>query len=336
LLPSPSIASKTSRRGILLAAGGLLVPHTLLPGAALAQQTPSALGVTVDYSARDYEIVDYRFYEDPSLPGVKLRGPRFDPAAAEDFFTCIGAAQTLGVFVERPYPTLLSERLGLPAWNVGLGGANARFFLDHPRIIELANRGRFVILQVMAARSEHNDRISPTAGAELVRDEKRGDVVVTNTAWDRIKTEEPENLQRYISQSRAAWRDNYRRLLDRLTVPVLLFWFSPKPMDASIDTAASSGFGLLDRFPQFVEGTDIEAVRPMAEGFAACLSDRNTGHPLISRFTGKPVQIGSMRTEKRFLSHGEASRNIYYPSPEMHEDAADLLEASVAKLTPSR
>ena len=127
--------------------------------------------------------------------------------------------------------------------------AQTHIFLKQPRIIELANGGRFVVLQVMAARSERNARIEPTDGVELVRENKRGDLILINAAWNRSRTEEPEHLDRYIAQSRAAWRENYRQLLRLLTMPVLLFWFSPKPLARSIDTTSSSGFGLIDRFP---------------------------------------------------------------------------------------
>lgn len=263
--------------------------------------------------------------------GVKLRGPHFDPANSNDFIACLGAAQTLGVLAERPYPEILSESIGVPVWNAGVGGATPRFFLDHPRILELANRSRCVVLQVMAARSEKNDRLTPMKGAELVRDEKHGDVVTTNTAWARIQEEEPQNLQEYVAQSRAAWRENYHRLLQSITAPVILFWFSPKPLNAPIDLSKTSAFGQLDRFPHFVDGTDVDAIRSQAETFVTCFSNRGAGERLISRFTGQPVEIKPIMANAKFYSHGEAGRNLYYPSRDMHTDAAAALRQVVLK-----
>src|SRR3546814_11825720 len=63
----------------------------------------------VDYGDRDREIVDYQFYRLPDAPGIGFRGPAIDNDDGADFFTCIGSAQTLGVLVETPFPTLLSR-----------------------------------------------------------------------------------------------------------------------------------------------------------------------------------------------------------------------------------
>src|SRR3546814_15278788 len=60
----------------------------------------------VDYGDRDREIVDYQFYQLPDAPGIGFRGPDIDNDDGADFFTCIGSAQTLGVLVEKPFPTL--------------------------------------------------------------------------------------------------------------------------------------------------------------------------------------------------------------------------------------
>ena len=76
----------------------------------------------------------------------------------------------------------------------------------------------------------------------------------------------------------------------------------------------------------------MAAVRPAAQAFAACLSHRNTGHGLVSRFTGEPVEIKAMQTANGFFGHGEATRNVYYRSSEMHEDAAAVLAPAIAAL----
>ena len=75
----------TSRRGFLaLAAAGA---GSLLVRTPSMASTLSDRALTVDYSQRDHEIVDYQFYELEGLPGIKLRGPHFDPLAHDNFFT---------------------------------------------------------------------------------------------------------------------------------------------------------------------------------------------------------------------------------------------------------
>src|SRR3546814_16933961 len=108
------------------------------------------------------------FQRFPEAPGIGVRGPAIDNDDGADFFTCIGSAQTLGVLVEKPFPTLLSERLGLPVLNLGLGAACPGFFAAHNALIARANRGRFVVLQVMTARSEARSE-ERRVGKECVR-----------------------------------------------------------------------------------------------------------------------------------------------------------------------
>lgn len=284
-----------------------------------------------NYQLRDREVVDYQFFEMPGISRIQFRGPAFDPYKTGDFFTCIGAAQTMGVYVERPFPQLLSEKFGIPAWNAGVGGANPNFFLAHDKIIEIANKGRFVVLQMMTARSEPNARIATTKGVEMVRDLKQGDIVRTPTLWGRVSKEEPALMNKYIEQSRASWIADYRTLLGKIKVPVILFWFSPKRMEAPLDIKSSGGAGLLDRYPQFVDGKLVDAIRPLGKAFATCYSSRNQGHPLVSRFSGKQVEVnyadlGPIATPLK------ESHNTYYPSPEMHQDAAAVLGPVIAKL----
>jgi hypothetical protein len=302
-----------------------------LPTALFGQAASSdATLLTPDYSPRDYEIVDYGFYSMKSVPRILFRGPPLDPKkTGGNFFTCLGAAQTLGVYVQRPFPTILSETLGLPVWNAGIGGANPNFLNRHQEIIDIANKGRFVILQVMSARAETNARFSSTPQIELVLDRRRGDTIRTPVAWDRVIKEEPKALKHYVAQSQQSWINDYRSLLDKITVPVLLFWFSPKSMNLPLDLSKpDGGAGLIDHYPQFVQGSMVSAIRPLAQDFAECNSARNTGHPLVSRFTGKPVVSDYAKLAGRAEPIKE-THNTYYPSPEMHEDAAAVLIKSL-------
>jgi hypothetical protein len=316
-------------RQTLAGSAGLILGNVF--SSSLFGEVPSSDSalLTPDYTPRDHEIVDYRFYQTPAVPRILFRGPPLPRKTGGDFFTCLGAAQTLGVYVQRPFPTIVSEATGLPVWNAGIGGANPDFLDRHPEIIDIANKGRFVVLQIMSARGESNARLSSTPQIELVRDNRRGDTVRTPVAWGRIMEEEPDALEHYIRQSQMSWIENYRKLLDRITVPVLLFWFSPKNRKLPLELSKpSGGAGLLDRYPQFVEGLMVSAIRPKAQGFAACTSDRNTGHQLVSRFTGKPVVSDYAKLGGRAEPIRE-THNSYYPSPEMHEDAGAALLAAL-------
>ena len=83
----------------------------------------SQLGA-INYQKQDFESVDYQLYElAPGLP--MFRGPPVPRRVLKrgEYFCVIGAAQTFGRLSPRPWPQIVSERLGLPVLNLGRGGA---------------------------------------------------------------------------------------------------------------------------------------------------------------------------------------------------------------------
>jgi hypothetical protein len=286
-----------------------------------------------DYSKRDHEVVDYAFYRFPQLPSVGFRGPPLSAGvlASGQYCTAIGAAQTLGVYAHAPYPALIGARTGLPCLNLATGGGTAGFFASQPALIDLANRGRFVILQVMTARTEGNSRGQPV-GINFMRDRKTGAEEITEAFWLRLLAEERELVPQLIEESRASWRASYRDLLGKLTVPVILFYYSTKPEDEAINFAATTRDEFYGSFPQFVDMASVREIAALCGDYAECRSQRGLPHPLVSRFTGQPVAVdfGALHSSMTEERHAQ---NDYYPSPEMHEDAFTALAPALARLT---
>lgn len=298
-------------------------------GSALPQSTQAPQDF-VDYSARDHEVVDYELYDLPDIHGLKFRGPR-PLLTPGNYFSVIGGAQALGVLVPRPYPQLLSERLQLPVLNLGLGGGTAGSYLLRPALIDYINRGRFAVLQVMTARGEPNGRFERTDGVTMLRDRVRGDVVNNVESWERLFREERDRLPLYVAQSRNGWVASYLELIQKITVPILLFWFSPRPLDVSVDSGASSGAGYIGAFPQLVDRCSLESIRPLCRGYAECFSNRNFDYEFVDRFTGRKGVV----LDYRKLGTGSTiieRRNTYYPSQEMHDDAVEPLLKGVSML----
>jgi len=187
------------------------------------------------------------------------------------------------------------------------------------------------ILQIMAARSESNDRFQALPMAEMVRDSKRGDIISAPLAWDRIFREERNNAATYVRQSTAQWENEYRALLQAIKVPIILFWFSPKRLDEPVDFGAADTRAFLGKFPQFITGRNVDALRPFQGRFITCFSDRNMGQPLVSRFTGQPVEIDYGLLRGLGVTTKEKNNN-YYPSSDMHIDAAQALFPAVREI----
>lgn len=301
-----------------------------------------------EYQVRDEDIIDYQEFTVPGCD-VKFRGPGFDPFKVPQgsFFTCLGAAQTYGCFFERPFPNILAERTGLMALNLAVGGTGPGFYLQYPSLIDAMNRGKFVILQCMAARHESNSRFEADGYVEFVRDRVKGDSVNSGDAWRRIIDEEFDKAPNYVAESRASWLETTRRLVDAIKVPVIFFWYSRREPDYAIDWDAireqterrrrgeyTGHFidGLSGDFPHYVDGPTARAAAAMCDVEAQCLSNRGMGARLMNRHTGKPIDPADYKDRGPEYQAIYSGRNDYYPSAEMHEDAADALEPVVRKL----
>lgn len=283
------------------------------------------------YALRDHEIVDYEYWE-LAGSGAHFRGPEHDFDDPAPYVACVGAAQTFGCFVARPYPTVLAEALDMRTVNLGLGSAVPSFFSSNDRLMEVINGSQVLVLQVMAARQEGNSRLA-MRGTDLVHDRRHGDDVPAHLAWQRILDEEPANVDRYVTESQQSWIGHYRHLLEKVTVPVVLFYYSVRDKDFTVRRDAKLAHEMLEPFPQLVEGASVDTIAALCDRCVECTSVRNHKHPLTSRFTGEPVQVDNSVLDPRMQTRWK--RNWYYPSPEMHEDAAAALLPTLAEFCTS-
>lgn len=290
-----------------------------------------------DYSDRDREVVDYQNYALPGVSVWKFRGPR--PALEKGrYFSAIGAAQTLGVLIQKPYPTLLAEELGLEAVNMGLGGGSPSAFADEPALIDVVNNGKFLILQVMRASAEANSRFTPTRQLGLVRDNRTAEDIPLIQAWSAALEEEPMKARLLVAESQNAWIKGYLDLLKKVEVPVILFWFSPREIDVpepdwSRLLGHSSAF--VHEYPSMVDRATLERVLRLCDSPEICAdyvevrSGRGREFEFISRFTGEQTEIDYSRMGVGdFKIKKTRNTATSYWSQEMHQDAvAPLLEA---------
>ncbi len=288
----------------------------------------------LNYQQRDYEVVDYELYELAQKPGFRFRGPAMDPDKDKPFFSAVGAAQTFGCYIPRIFPHILSDALGMRALNLALGTCGPRFYAANLDLVEQINKGKFLIVQAMAARGEPNSRFSAAGSIEYLRD-RNGELVSSAPAWARIRSEEPEKVEKYIAETRQSWIDHHEQFLKHVKVPKIMLWFSSRQMDPSVDLNAPTVSEFMGLFPQFIDRKSFDAVAAMCDAVVESYSGRNANHLLISRFTGKPtvVDFGALSPGAKGIVE---THNHYYPSAEMHEDAANLLLPAIRKLANAR
>jgi hypothetical protein len=293
-----------------------------------------------DYQRRDFEVIDYHMHK-LGTTGLSFRGPAPGNLASGNYFTCIGAAQTYGCFCEHPFPAILAERLAIPALNLGYGGAGPEFFARHKELDKHVNGGRFAIVQVMSGRSQSNSMfetqgleymVRRSDGAALGADEAYenllyGPGILRRRPFGRVTRRvmpvfRAAQVRRIVAETRQAWIESYRTLLARIRVPAVLLWFSRRPPDYVEGLQSVSA--LFGEFPQLVNKDMLAEVRKLCGHYVECVTHRGSPQPLFSRFTGEPVSVDPARDRPDFTG-GVWTHNAYYPSPEMHEDAAAAL-----------
>ncbi len=307
------------------------------------------------YQDRDYEVVDYQMWQ---LPGADLwfRGPARTDLIPGEYVAFVGAAQTFGCLCARPFPVLLEQRLRRPCLNLGYGGAGPAFFLSQPELLRRINSAGAVVIQIMSGRSADNS-LFESLGLEYLTRRSDGVRMGATQAWSdvlyepriRIPARFPRlirgltarvnlllarpALKRLAEETVANYERDFAELLEAITAPVILFWFSRRAPRyvRRFDTLP----GLFADFPQLIDETTVDKLRRSCARYVECVTSRGTPHALRSRFTGKPVAIDPAR-DRPDLGGSLIHEDSYYPSPEMHEDAARAILPAIEAVTSRR
>ena len=282
--------------------------------------------MAAEYQEPDWRVIDYQTFclderlVDPSTARpLWIRGARPRELRTGEYAVFLGAAQTFGRFCQKPYPTLLSERLGLPILNISHGGAGALYFcLMKHALTKYLNEACFVVVQAMSGRSESNSLFESHGVGHYRRRSDSISIGCDEAFADLLKMHSKSYVRRIVQETRLSWRHSYEPLFSLIEGPKILFWFSerePAYQDDYRDVQR-----LFSRYPQLVNADMVATVRPMCDEYVACVGRRGLPQTLLDRFTGERLTISDPWTSASW------SENWYYPSPEMHEDAAAALE----------
>lgn len=295
------------------------------------------------YQTRDAAIVDYQLWQ-ANARGRWWRGPKPNDLRAGSYFACVGAAQTFGCLVERPWPTLLAEQLNLPVLNLGQAGAGPALF-RHETLLPWLRGARFVIYQVMSGRSADcslfqsggQERLTLPDGRQLGADaawseQLQQDLDGTDHALLRgIKNRWRAQFGRHrvkqlVLETQANWTKEFQALIRDVGRPSALLWFSKRaPRHRPRFHSLKAMFG---EFPQLVDERMVQAIAAGTEHYVECTTAR--GSPQLLKTPVRPADAGTGEPKDLLWTH-----NAYYPSPEMHEDAASALLAAARALLSS-
>jgi hypothetical protein len=288
--------------------------------------------MAAEYQEPDWRVADYapfcldeKIIDPTTKRPLNIRGPKPARLDRGGYFVCLGAAQTFGRFCQRPFPTILAERLAMPVLNISHGGAGPAFYCkNNERLLDYLNGACFVVVQVMSGRSDSNSMFE-SEGVGHFRRRLDGSYIGCDEAFrETIRTQPRSVLARVVEETRRSWCGSYARLLSGISVPKVLLWFATRP------PAYKQGWGdlsqLYGEFPQLVNPEMVSDVRSRCERYVECVTKRGLPQTLLDRFTGKRTAVTDPWTS------GQWKKNWYYPSTQMHEDAAASLEPACRSL----
>ena len=258
-----------------------------------------------------------------------FRGPM--PDLRNPYLVCLGSSHTFGRFANYPFPTMVEQDVGKPVVNFGTEGVGPGFFLSDPDILHVVNGAQLCIIEVMSARplsnrmytvrGRRNERLAKPSSLlrGLYPDVDFRQFAAVKAMLTHLHEVDAQRFRLLENEIQNAWIGRMQSLLNEITVPTILFWFSEREPDETPGDDASPNDW---KYPHFVDGAMIDSVRMKASRYAECVSNEGlpqdlteNGRPVLFKPTGNPI-----------------TRNTSLPSPEMHLQAADELRPSISRL----
>lgn len=271
-------------------------------------------GIVGPYQNTDRRIIDYR---QVVLGGQAFRGPLPARMYSTEKLTFLGAAQTFGRFVRTPFPTILGSLFNLDVLNLGYAGAGASFYLSKPYLMNQIGNARAAVVQVMSGRSCANSIFDAPEGRNVLVRRSDGKIMTDGPGYRWVlETLGSDRAISVVRESQAKWVEETIEMAKAIPIPKVLFWFAVR--DTAFTPSGDSLAALMGEFPHFVSTEMLAEVRPYFDAYVECVSRRGLPYPLTDRHTGEAVPVN--------FAGSTRSTNHYYPSAQMHLDAAVALD----------
>lgn len=193
-----------------------------------------------------------------------FRGPR--RRLTGDYVAFFGGTETYGKFIDRPFPDLAEQQLGLTCVNFGCVNAGIDAFVQDTEMMDAANNARATVVQVMGAQNmsnrlytvhpRRNDRFvdASTLLKAIYREVDFTEFHFTRHMLTKLQHIGPERFEMVRDELKQAWLARMSLLLQRVTSPVILLWFAGHAPPQADDDILED--------PLFVDRDMIETVRP--------------------------------------------------------------------------
>jgi hypothetical protein len=280
------------------------------------------------YQKPDKAFINYDVYKWGRLSQI-YRGPK--PNLDQPYIACLGAAQTFGRYATHPWPSMLEQALKTPCANFGTGGAGPGFFLRDSMVLEAASSAEVCVIQVMSARSLSNRlfQVKPKRNAQIKAVSKALSDLFPHVDFEtfsyahnmlnKISEQDPQKFLEVETELKTAWVARTRLLLESIHTKKILLWFSERAPD---ETTRHRPNKSMLKYPHYVDQEMLDAVAPFVDKIVYCTS--SDGLPQSLLVDGEPVLQSPFGMPIR--------ENRYYPSPAMHQQAAEALARPIYDL----
>lgn len=236
-----------------------------------------------------------------------------------------GSTDTYGKFIDRPFPALAEDRLGVPCVNFGCLNAGIDAFVHDTQLLEAANNARATVVQIMGAQNmsnrlysvhpRRNDRFvdASTMLKAIYREVDFTEFHFTKHMLTRLRQIGPDRFNMVCDELKNAWSARMCQLVQRVSSPVVLLWF------AAHNPPGEDEQGFED--PLFIDQDMIEALRPRV---ADIIDLRLSDTALRNRTDGMHFDPLDINAAREMLG------------PAAHAEAADALSASLSGLLKRR
>lgn len=252
---------------------------------------------------------------------ILFRGPR--KSLDGRYVAFIGGTETYGKFIERPFATLVEERLGVPCVNFGVVNAGLDAFLHEQTLQTLCHEATMNVVQIMGAQNmsnrfytvhpRRNDRFLRASSVmrAIYPEVDFADFCFTRHMLTALHAISPERFEIVRTELQQAWSARMRSFLAEIGAHTILLWFADHlPSDAAWEDRT-------DPFradPLFITRRMIDGLRPLVQGV------------VVVQPTSKAMGRGS---EGMVHSPMQAMAAAELLGVAAHEEAADAITAQL-------
>lgn len=253
-----------------------------------------------------------------------FRGPKRN--LEEPFVAFLGATETYGKFIEKPFPALVEDEIGKTCVNFGQINAGIDAFATDPYVLQAAEKADVTVVQVLGTQNmtnrfysvhpRRNDRF--VEAAALLRTIYR-EVDFTDFAYNKhmlqtLLNVSSDRFEAVREELQNAWLARMKLLLRQIKGKSVLLWMAKHAPDAMPNPLTDD----LGSDPLFVSKAMLDEVSELATS--------------VVEVVVSPPALSAGTDGMLFNPMEKAAASELF-GPRAHEEAADAVVHALGKIT---